>query len=78
MYRLFCLKCGDFRDYDLDVRQVTDTRDDITFNYTEIVATCKACRSELYDPITHDQNVMAHLAAYDKARMEANRDVHGT
>lgn len=75
MYKAFCLNCGDFRDFDLDVRQATDTRGGITFNYDMIEATCKVCHRSVYVPIINDQNAMAHLAAYDRARMEAKRDV---
>ena len=68
--RVFCLHCGDFMPYDVGLGESSDTLMDGPVPFTELVARCSSCGHEVYVPMVHDQNVMARLAALDRARLE--------
>ena len=54
MDKVFCLRCRDFMEYNVDLEPAYDGR-------MEMVARCKACRREVFVPIIHDQNVMNRM-----------------
>lgn len=54
MDKVFCLRCRDFMEYDVDLGEGHK-------GWTELVARCKACHREVYVPIIHDQNVMNRM-----------------
>lgn len=67
MDKVFCLRCGDFMSYDVDLRPVTIERPEVTFTFDEIVARCCACHHEVYVPFINDQNVGVREEAHIKA-----------
>lgn len=68
MLRTFCVKCGEFRDYNIDLRRRTaEDRYGLIYDYPEIEARCRECGEEVYVPILNDQNVVARMDAYRAA-----------
>ena len=65
--RVFCLNCGEKRNYKIGCRNVKMKVRDLKFTSREYYATCDCCGREVYVPTVNDMNVAAYKNAYEEA-----------
>lgn len=61
MDKVFCLRCRDFMEYNVDLEPVGVGLPCGRTPFNELVARCKACHHEVYVPHIHDQNIMERM-----------------
>lgn len=65
MDKVFCLRCRDFMEYNVDLEPVGVGLPDGHPPFCELVARCKACHREVYVPVVYDQNIMERMRRFD-------------
>lgn len=63
---VFCMSCGDDREYKVQSHRIEVEVRGIHFSYVELTAVCAICGEELYVPEVNDANVQAQEDAYRK------------
>lgn len=61
MDKVFCLRCRDFMEYNVDIEPVGNGLTDSPPPFNELVARCVACHHEVYVPHVNDYNVMERM-----------------
>lgn len=72
--KVFCCKCYEKTEYDIEVSEEVASVREVTFSYPKTRAKCKVCGTEVYVPAINDKNVYERHKAYYEALKEIRKD----